>query len=83
MKINANNSAGLTDRIQLLIGQIASGRTKGMCSGMGYDQRCIGYRGCVPESLFIDMGQINQNTQEVASFDQLPTGVAQTGARVG
>mgnify|MGYP000429282187 CR=1 FL=1 len=48
-----------------------------MGTGMGDDQRRIRASGGIPKTLFVDMRQVDQNSQAVACFYQLPTGITQ------
>ena len=82
-EVDADHAPGFTDRSQLLVSEISRMWAQSMRIGMRSDEGRIADSGNVPESAFVEVRQVDQNLQAVASPDQLLAKVRQTGSRSG
>ncbi len=81
-EIDPDHAAGLADRRQLLVGEIARVRAQGVGVGVRRNERRVAQLGHVPEAAFVDVRQVDQDLQPVAGADQLLAKVGQARARV-
>ena len=82
-EVDADHAAALADRRELLVGQIARMRADHMRVRMGCDQRSVGESRHVPETLFVQVRQVEHDPEAVAGLHQLDTPLGEAGAGIG
>ncbi len=71
VEIHADDAAGLFDRVELAVGEIARRRRQRVGVGVRCDDWRVGEIGDIPETLLVDMRHVNQNAQPVACPHQV------------
>ena len=82
-EVDADDPAGVGDRPQLLVCQIAGGSAQCMRVRVRRHQRRVGQLGDLPESRPVEMRQVDQDSELVARAHELAAGRGQTTTRVG
>ena len=70
-EVDTDQPTGPADGIDLGIGQIARGGTDGMNIGMAHHEGSLRDLRDIPESRFIEMCKIDEDSQSIALSDQL------------
>ena len=78
-EIHAHEAVRVPDRIELAISQIARMRRQSMNIGMACYERSVREGGYIPETLLVEVRQIDENAQCIARPDQLSSLICQTG----
>ena len=60
-EVDADHTAGFTDRSQLLVGEVSGMRAQSMRVGMRGDEGRFADSGNVPEPAFVEVRQVDQN----------------------
>jgi hypothetical protein len=81
-EIQADHAAGVADRGELPVGEIARRRAQRMGIGMGRHQRRLRQPRHIPKTLLGDVRQVDQNLQVIAGADQPLAGRGETVAEI-
>ena len=82
-EVHADNPTGVTDGVQLTVGQIPRGGRERVRVGVARDQRRGAQLRDVPEAFFVHVRQVHQDAELVAGAHQRLAGVRQSGPGVG
>ncbi len=82
-EVEADKAPGLGDSIELPVSEVARRRRQRVDVGMAGDQRLVRHTRHIPESLFIEVGEVDHQSALIADPDKLDPRTGQPIALVG